>query len=84
MSGVKLTNLQRESLEWLKGQAEKFPQNQYGFNPTWRRREAACCRRSLSGMGLVHLNHVQPGHIRYSITPSGLQALQSSLTPTPT
>lgn len=78
---MKLTKLQRESLEWLYGQAQKFPANTYGFNPTWRKREAACCRRSLAGLGLVHLNNVQPGHIRYSITTAGRAALSQENKP---
>lgn len=69
--GNKLTKAQTRALEWLAALHEKFPQNDYGFNPTYRAGDAATCRRSLAAKGLVHLNRLSDHHIRYSITDAG-------------
>ena len=69
------TVAQIRALKWLAEMHEKFPTNDYGFNPTRRAMEAATCRRTLAPRGLVHLNRVAEGHIRYSLTDAGRAAL---------
>lgn len=75
---MKLSKAQLRALNWLRDSHERFPQNDYGFNPTYRAREAATCRRSLAGLGLVLLNRISPWHIRYSLTEAGRAALKDT------
>lgn len=67
----RLTRGEKAALGWLAGLHSKFPDNTYGFNPTYRAKHAAACRRSLEARGYVQINRLSERHFRYRLTDAG-------------